>query len=121
MSTAVNIIISEDTRRALYETKGGPQAGRVKIAQYYHSRYVDERPDYLRNLRAWSIVERNFRTEIRLSDTQIAEILQLALDHDVNPKPYNTYLPNERGVLSHLMSTFLEAVMAEHLIEVHNV
>lgn len=127
--------LSEASRRRLYAENlpkaaekaqaklGYTPAGilqRVPLAPYFHGQYQDNRPDWLRGAHSWSVNDRKFRTEVILTNEQIAAILKLSQAHDIDPKPrvQSLTLPlKPRGVTSYFLSTFLDAVLSGYLID----
>jgi len=129
MNKSYKLSISEKTRHKLYDSyERSPRSlqyypnrtstPRVPLAHYFHGRYLDKRPDWLRAANQWSIAERLYRTDVHLTDAQVAAVLKLALAHEIMPRasaknPSSTY-----GLVNHLLGTFLDAIANEHLVEI---
>lgn len=92
---------------------------RVPLRQLFHKNYDDQRPEWLVSARVWGVEDRKYRTVVMLTKSQIADILELSLNHNIDPRPFatNTMNPSGRGVVRYLLSTFLEAVINKHLVK----
>jgi len=91
---------------------------RSSLKPLFHRDYRDARSDRLVKIRAWSINERKFKTTIRLTPKQVASVLSLSQEHDIDPKPFafKTVNPSPRGTVRYLLGTFLDAVILGYLI-----
>lgn len=90
---------------------------RASLQHYFHNRYTDNRPDWLIKAKSWSVEIRQFKTYVYLTDEQIAQVLKLSIQMDIDPKPNVVNpSPSPRGTVRYLLGTFLEAVLAKHII-----
>lgn len=129
--TPYKLMLSETARRAL-DVIAQPKANknyfkktnvetqlairRSNITTYFHSEYIDARPQWLKSARTWSVNERKFPTEVSLSKAQVAAVLKLSQEMDIDPKPAAKLSPSSRGVVGYLLTTFLDAVLVGYLI-----
>jgi len=110
------IFISDSSRLKLNETNENRGAyTRIPLSNYYHGEYVDNRPDWLVRAHAWSIDDRHNRTMVHLTPEQVVAVLKLAASMDIAPRP-GIKPKSMFGAETHLLSTFLEAVLHDYLI-----
>lgn len=88
---------------------------RVNMAKYYHENYVANLPIVLINARAWCVDERHFETEVALTDRQVAIVLTMAQRDNIELKPNTDNPKSTNGIVTYLLSTFLEAVTRGYL------
>jgi len=75
----------------------------------------ENRGDWLVRAHAWSIDDRHNRTMVHLTPEQVVAVLKLAASMDIAPRP-GIKPKSMFGAETHLLSTFLEAVLHDYLI-----
>jgi hypothetical protein len=84
---------------------------RASLSPLFHGNYVDNRPPMYRQGRVWAVRSRTCLTTVALTAEQIAAVVELAEEHDIDVKYFKPDRPP-----TYLLGQFLEAVLNDHLV-----
>lgn len=114
-STTRSIQYDDELRRWSVVSQSSRQT-RTSLSKMFHSNYRDKRPEFLRRLNQWSLLDRTCQTKVVLSSKQISEMLKLAVEHEIIPKPSVRRSPSPSASITYLIGTFIDAVIQGYIV-----
>lgn len=99
-----------------------PNPNYISTHKFFHSNYTDNRPPHLKQDNRLSAEARIVDVGVRLSDKQIADVINLCINLEIDAKrginkPY--YHQTEHAIIVNLLGQFLDAVILGRLTLTH--